>query len=309
MGYRKGYSNSYYNSAATEHVAQFNELNRKLGPVVSDIKSEFFSLSVEDFDDLVSRYSALHGLSAANYVLEAYPRWESGATKMSGQTMGRLLDLVPKYVSYDSRYNMVKRLCAHHRKKKSETIRIDKDKPLEGLRQLDAAIDSFYDHQNLLGLPDHVIETLNWLNDDDLVAARALLAQVENEEANRVQDIVRRNRGHIRDLIENKEIKSFEEVISFPNGDLRVYSFKESFCIIATSVYGSSEHADVLLLRQFRDQYLLDTSFGRYLVSCYYNNGHHFASALKDSNVRKRCVKGIFKIFLSVYGVFIHERR
>jgi hypothetical protein len=41
-------------------------------------------------------------------------------------------------------------------------------------------------------------------------------------------------------------------------------------CFIATAAFGSYLHKDVMVLRQFRDHYLLTNSFGQMLVSAYY---------------------------------------
>lgn len=306
---RRKYKNNntrYYN-AAIEHVQKYNDLSYRLGPVVDEMKKAFFNLSDENFKHLMERYRSNHGASAADYAAAALPNWKSGHTKMSGQTMERLINLVPKYLTYDQRYNMVYGLCKHHRKKESLTIRVNIDKPEEGLKEFEIALESFYTSSILMNLPDHVMETLTWLNDYDAVMARALLAQVEKVEADNVRAIARKNREEIRCLITNKHISTFSENIIFPNGILTIYSYKDSFCVIATTVYGSSNHTQVVKLRNFRNKYLITNCLGRKITSFYYHNGFFIAKLIEKHDASKVMIKLILSIFIIFYEIISND--
>lgn len=45
---------------------------------------------------------------------------------------------------------------------------------------------------------------------------------------------------------------------------------KSEGCFVATFAYGSYEHSDVQMLREYRDKKLLSSDFGKYLVKTYY---------------------------------------
>lgn len=64
---------------------------------------------------------------------------------------------------------------------------------------------------------------------------------------------------------------------------------KEGGCFIATAVYGDENAREVVLLRTFRDNILLRSRIGRYLVSVYYLISPPLARSIK-SNVALRCL-------------------
>jgi prepilin-type N-terminal cleavage/methylation domain-containing protein len=70
-------------------------------------------------------------------------------------------------------------------------------------------------------------------------------------------------------------------------------------CFVATATYGQPHHPMVLLLRQFRDTYLLTWKGGRIMTNLYYAIGPKFAAAIKD---RARARKTVRFILLPVVG-------
>jgi hypothetical protein len=65
-------------------------------------------------------------------------------------------------------------------------------------------------------------------------------------------------------------------------------------CFIATAVTGSFNHPDVLQLRRFRDNYLLNRKIGQMVVKVYYIYSPTFAEKIKN----KKALKGILHIWL-----------
>jgi len=69
-------------------------------------------------------------------------------------------------------------------------------------------------------------------------------------------------------------------------------------CFIATAVYGNTLDSNVILLKQFRDAYLLPSAFGRLFVHIYYNFSPPIADHLQSNHrisniVRKVIVQPI----------------
>jgi len=62
-------------------------------------------------------------------------------------------------------------------------------------------------------------------------------------------------------------------------------------CFIATACYGSAEHPDVITLRAFRDDVLLEHRLGKLLVSIYYEVGPLLARVLHYAPTAARIVR------------------
>lgn len=307
MAYKKTGYKSYANNDAIEHVQAFNEFSRKLGPVVEEVQSAFYQLNEKELNDLLIRYKSSYGWKASEYAREALPLWASGKRKMSGQTMERLLNLVPRYLSTEKKYEITKRLCFHHAKKEIIEIRIKKDDVSAGIKELDTALDRFKSLQPMKHLPKEVTDTATWLNDDDVAVARGLLARLDNEETLLVQSIVEENRANLVRSLREESITSLKETIVFPLGEIRVVSYKDSYCIVATYLYDSPLHSDVLFLRQFRDEVLLTFDTGERFVDWYYENGCILVSFLERhralSATSKLSLQAVVKVLRRIWNV------
>ncbi len=75
-----------------------------------------------------------------------------------------------------------------------------------------------------------------------------------------------------------------EKVTSYPD-------LPDEGCFIATAAYGSYGAAEVKILRNFRDQYLLTNHIGRDFVHLYYNYSPSMAQFISESAVLKHTVK------------------
>lgn len=65
----------------------------------------------------------------------------------------------------------------------------------------------------------------------------------------------------------------------------------EKRCFIATAVYGSENAPDVLILRRFRDDILLSSMFGRFLINIYYRLSPPVARLLSSNSFLRRVVR------------------
>jgi hypothetical protein len=80
-----------------------------------------------------------------------------------------------------------------------------------------------------------------------------------------MQNVQRMERLHRGNAMSSYDMRG---TFKTPSGETQINSKKG--CYIATAVYGSFEHPNVLLLRRFRDQHLEESMVGRCLCACYY---------------------------------------
>ena len=117
------------------------------------------------------------------------------------------------------------------------------------------------------------------------------------------------------------ETDGTERHASFSNSDVTIKVIggpdapkeKEGPCFIATAVYGSSEARNLDVLRSFREQVLMPTTFGKALVETYYSTSPPIADTIRQNEGLKIAVKTLLvvpviyfvKMILSVFNLVI----
>jgi hypothetical protein len=85
-----------------------------------------------------------------------------------------------------------------------------------------------------------------------------------------------------------------EKTFAFPNLD------DEDRCFIATAAYGSSMEPQVILLRKFRNRYLLVNPFGKRLVAAYYSISPPIADYIRQYRWLKAIVRVLLLPFIGL---------
>lgn len=265
--------------------AKYSVLVGLLGDGVWDIRSAFLSLDEEALALILEDYGQIYGASAAQYARKAYPKWKAGSTKLSGQTMERLVELVPPYLEPEQRHSvLIKVLKKHKRNPPSQTIRINIKDPQSGFAQLEGALSGIQISDPLAFLPEHVMEAAKWLYDDDVTAARAMLAESMKVETEMLRTNAIRDLELMRRTIASGQVKSANYTVETPAGRLNVVAFSPSKCFVATVCFG--EYApETEALRGWRDDFLLKYRVGREFVVWYYRNGESIAAIVNRSHM------------------------
>lgn len=264
-------------SGRSSQPTHYSVLSGLLGDGVWDIRAAFLGLDEDALDQLLDDYGQLHGSSAGQYARKAYPKWKSGATKLSGQTMQRLVELVPPYLEPDQRHQiLLKVLKKHKRSPPSQTIRVNIKEPHDGFRQIDEALANVKASEPLAYLPEHVMEAAKWLYDDDVTAARAMLAESMKIETDMLRDNAARELGLMRRTISNGQVKAATYTVETPVSRLHVIAYSPSKCYVASVCFGQ-DAPKTKTLRAWRDDVLVNHKRGRDFIVWYYQNGQRLA--------------------------------
>lgn len=95
-------------------------------------------------------------------------------------------------------------------------------------------------------------------------------------------------------LIKDKIINEFDIIISKSPRN------KKQGCYIATMAYGDYEHPKVMILRQFRDNFLDKTIFGKWFIKTYYNYSPLLVEKLKNKKVVNSLIRKTLNQFIKL---------
>lgn len=96
-----------------------------------------------------------------------------------------------------------------------------------------------------------------------------------------------------RGIAKYVQIAENEGVEELNNIDVSTVKFKSSGCFIATAVYGTPYANEVILLKDFRDNWLLNFKLGKLFVAFYYWISPPIANQIAKSNSLKEFTKSM----------------
>ena len=88
-----------------------------------------------------------------------------------------------------------------------------------------------------------------------------------------------------------------------PAGTVNVVAYSPSFWYVATACFGQSA-PQTLVLRSWRDSYLINQPWGRNFIVWYYKNGEELSRFTQKSPV----IKIIFKVLINVVVSIISKK-
>lgn len=239
-----GYRTRSYNSwrsrgnGRSTRVAQYLEISTLFGPMVTaEIQRSFLDLVDDALDELFKDYGVLHGPSAEAYARRTFAAWKSGRTKLSGQTMERLVELVPPYLEPAQRIALVKSLATRYAGadgKIYKSVSINIEQPAGAFAEIDAALEAMERDDVLAHLPERVMKAATWLYDDDITGARAVLAEAARIENDVMKKQARKDIELLKRTIASGQVKTAHYSVTLPAGTLVVDAFTPSKGLLAT---------------------------------------------------------------------------
>lgn len=234
MGYYGGYRRRNYKSwrsrgyGRNSGPSKYSILFRNFGSVVGEIRKAFLALEDDALDELFNDYGAIHGSSAESYARKTFPSWKSGKTNLSGQTLERLIELVPPYLESDQRMDLVKLLAKQHEprhRKPFKSIRINVEAPGQAFAEIATALKEMETEDVLAHIPEHVMKAATWLYDDDVTAARAVLAEAKRAQNELMKQAARRELELLKRTITSGQVQTANYSVELPAGTLSVHAY------------------------------------------------------------------------------------
>ncbi len=288
--------------------SKYTLLSRLFGDAVDGIKQDFLSLDDEPLNDLLEDYKDIYGSSARQYARRTFSKWKSGETKLSGQTMERLIELVPPYLSPEQRFDLLRQVLKKNPPSKPyKSIRVNVKDPEEGFSEIDIALESLVHEDVLAHVPEKVMEAASWLYDDDITALRSMLAEADRKDNNLIQDSVWREVELIKRHIRSGEVKSVSYAVKMPAGTLSIVAYAPSKCFVATVCFGRGSN-EVIVLQNWRDNSLMHNESGRRFIIWYYQNGESISHFVDYSPFIKMLVHFSLKLFVGLLNMRIKNK-
>jgi hypothetical protein len=203
--------------------SKYLKLAKLFGNAIEDLRDAFLRLSDADLELLFVDYAAAHGESAASYARKTYQGWKYGQVKLSGKTMERLIEFAPRRLPAAVRLSLLRSVLAQNRKTgPTRRIEIDRGNPSVGLQHLEKVLASMSQRDVLAFLPERVMKAAAWLYDDDITAARAMLAQAERQENDMLRGKAASDIAMLFNLISTRALTEASYQIELPTGALDV---------------------------------------------------------------------------------------
>ena len=216
-------------SYGAQSVPTYTILAGLFGTTVQDIKRAFFNLDPSSLPELFAEYEETYGASAANYARRTFPNWKSGRVDLSGKTMERLIELVPPYLEPEERYALLVKVLKVHRSVAGHQVRINLYEPAQGFQELNTLLGNLRHTDTLAYLPDKVMRAARWLYNNDITAARSMLAQADRAENEIVRARAIEELEQLKQLISSGTVDEATYQVTLPSGSLTVETYTPFF--------------------------------------------------------------------------------
>ncbi len=179
--YNKWHGGTRPNRDAVRHMQERRALSAEVHGLDNQIISKLFKLSEAEVENLFQEYESAYGAVNGAYVRSAWSFWKSGKRGISGMNAKRFINLAPKLLSYDDRFELVSKLYEKTRCKEHHSLSVVLGINEAAFREID---DFFLRLSNIPLEHDwspSIKQFVGWICDDDAVAAKALMTAIEAE--------------------------------------------------------------------------------------------------------------------------------
>jgi hypothetical protein len=221
MAYRgRRYHGGYDTNWKEFHERQRARVSAKYGGIDEDVRAAFFALDRPALDTFFQTYRSQYGSSAAAYARKTYSNWKAGATEPSGQTSERLLEILPSFLTLQTKCALLQKLREHYRNPESHQLTIS----VYNWRRAVLPIVQHLIHKSYTArLPESVQSRLTWLSSGSMQMAKALLAEAEAQVARNSVGLLDAEFQNIDRMLNNlPRRRVIQHSITLPYGTIKI---------------------------------------------------------------------------------------
>lgn len=164
----------------------------------ADLVRALLKLEPRALEELFALYGREFGPGAARYARRTLGRWQAGKVRPNRQTFERLLVRLPRLMSFDLKCEVLRRLREEYCARDQHRLSVTTSDWREALAPL---VEQLIAKAYASELPEPVGRRLRWLADDDMRAARAILAESQARESRAALSLLRDEFDSIEGLL------------------------------------------------------------------------------------------------------------
>jgi hypothetical protein len=164
----------------------------------ADVVRVILGLDPAAVDELFDLYAKEFGSGAARYARRTRRKWQAGQVRANRQTFERLLVRLPAVMSFDLKCEVLRKLREEFCPKEDYQLSVGADDWREAVAPL---VSTLVEKSYAAELPKQIEKRLKWLAADDMVVARAILAESQARASRNAMELLEHEFEHITRLV------------------------------------------------------------------------------------------------------------
>ncbi len=165
----------------TPKPTKADELSSLIGGIDKDIISELFSLNMVQLNQFYIDYERRYGKTAANYARKNYPLWKSKLKSYNVKSIEKFIQIVPKYFTYEKRYEIIKKLYINTRTIKTYQFEIILGHTDYKYTELLNIFKRLCEIPLSRTLSSDIVDKMNWVCDNDAQLCGRIITAIDAE--------------------------------------------------------------------------------------------------------------------------------
>jgi hypothetical protein len=178
----------------------WDEPGTSLSAQNAELIQVLLNLEDEPREQLFKLYREEFGAGAARYARETYEKWKAGTVKPNKETFRRLLLHLPRVMNFDLKCEVLREFREAYCASDNYSLTVYTDNWKD---QLTPLVDSIIQKSNDAELPKSLKSRLDWLSEDDVEIANAILARSQALQSRASLSLLDAELANIEHLLDN----------------------------------------------------------------------------------------------------------